>query len=165
MPWNATARSDHNRECARYPSDTVDEEWAIIAPMLPEPKRGGRPRTTCMRSVYDAIQYIAASGCQWRMLPKDFPPVSTVQGYFYDWRRMGLFETINQLLVISTRELEGRDASPTAGAIPSQRCFTSLAGQRTVNLSKPPKAAAFLAMTKGSASKVVSATSSPAPLD
>jgi len=102
MPWNDTARLEHKRDCARYPSDRTDREWAIAGPMLPGPKQGGRPRTTCVHSVWDAILYIGSSGCQWRMLPKDFPPISTVQGYFYEWTRMGLFETINQLLVAST---------------------------------------------------------------
>jgi putative transposase len=99
----------------------MDREWALIAPLLPAAKRGGRPRTTDLRSVVDAILYIASSGCQWRMLPKDFPPVSTVQGYFYAWRDDGLWQGINHLLVMSARELEGREASPSAGVIPSRR--------------------------------------------
>jgi putative transposase len=73
-----------------------------------------------MRAVVEAILYMVESGCQWRMLPKDFPPVSTVQGYFYDWRDSALWPTINHLLVMRTRELEGREASPTAGVIDSQ---------------------------------------------
>jgi len=73
----------------------------------------------------EAILYLASSGCQWRMLPKEFPPVSTVQGYFYDWRDSGLWRSINHLLVMSTRELEGREASPTAGVIDSQSVKTT----------------------------------------
>ena len=95
----------------------TDREWAVIAPLLPPPKPGGRPRRTDLRAVMDAILYIASGGCQWRMLPKDFPPRSTVQGYFYRWRDGSLFDTINHVLVLSTRDLEGRDASPTAGVI------------------------------------------------
>ena len=76
----------------------------------------------------DAILYIASGGCQWRMLPKDFPPRSTVQGYFYRWRDSRLWETINHLLVLSARELEGREASPTAGVIDSQSVKTSESG-------------------------------------
>ena len=64
--------------CARYPSDMTDREWAIIAPLLPPARLGGRPRTVDLRAVVDAILFIASSGCQWRMLPKDFPPRSTV---------------------------------------------------------------------------------------
>src|SRR4051794_14981766 len=76
----------------------------------------------------DAILYIASGGCQWRMLPKDFPPRSTVQGYYYRWRDSRLWEAINHLLVLSTRDLEGREASPTAGVIDSQSVKTSESG-------------------------------------
>lgn len=72
----------------------------------------------------DAILYIASGGCQWRMLPKDFPPRSTVQGYFYRWRYSRLWDTINHILVLSTRDLEGREASLTAGVIDSQSVKT-----------------------------------------
>ena len=128
MAWNDTARDQHNRDHLRYPSDSSDREWALIAPMLPAAKPGGRPRTTDLRDVVDAIQYIAVSGCQWRMLPKDFPPVSTVRGYFYAWRDQGLWDAINHLLVMATRDLEGREASPTAGVIDSQSVKTTEAG-------------------------------------
>ncbi len=94
MPWNDTARVEHRRDCARYPSDLTDREWGLIEPLLPPAKPGGRPRTTDLREVVEAILYMASSGCQWRMLPKDFPAVSTVQGYFYDWRDSGLWQSI-----------------------------------------------------------------------
>jgi len=84
MPWDNIARVEHKRDCARYPSDCSNDEWFVLGPLLPKARPGGRRRTTCMRSVFDTIQYIAATGCQWRMLPKDFPPVSTVRGYFYE---------------------------------------------------------------------------------
>ena len=128
MPWNDTARREHRRDSRRYPSDLTSREWDLIAPMLPRAKRGGRPRTTDLRAVTDAILYIASSGCQWRMLPKDFPPVSTVQGYFYAWRDSGLWQGINHLLVMSARELEGREASPSAGVIDSQSVKTTESG-------------------------------------
>jgi putative transposase len=128
MAWDDVARREHSRCCARYPSDLTDREWALIEPLLPAAKPGGRPRTTDLRAVVDAILYIASSGCQWRMLPKDFPPRSTVQGYFYDWRDGHLWETINHLLVMAARELEGREASPTAGVIDSQSVKTTEGG-------------------------------------
>jgi putative transposase len=78
--------------------------------------------------VVNAILYIASSGAQWRMLPRDFPPVSTVQGYFYAWRDGRLWQSINQLLVMASRELEGREASPTAGVIDSQSVKTTESG-------------------------------------
>lgn len=120
MTWTATARREHNRDALRFPSDLTDREWALIDPLIPPSRRGGRPRTTNMRSVVEAILYIASSGCQWRMLPGDFPPVSTVRGYFYAWREMGLWESINQLLVMTARDIEGKEAQPTAGIIDSQ---------------------------------------------
>lgn len=128
MAWDDIARVEHRRKTSRYPSDLTDAEWALLAPFLPPAKRGGRPRKTCLRAVMDAILYIASSGCQWRMLPKDFPAMSTVQGYFYDWRRSGLWQTINHLLVTAARELEGREASPTAGVIDSQSVKTTESG-------------------------------------
>jgi putative transposase len=128
MPWTDTARAEHSRKTGRYPSDMLDREWALIAPWLPAAKPGGRPRTTDLREVMNAILYIASSGCQWRALPKDFPPMTTVQGYFYAWRDRGLFTTINHLLVMSARELEGREASPTAGVIDSQSVKTTESG-------------------------------------
>ena len=72
MTWDDVARHDHRRACARYPSDMTDREWAIIAPLLPPARSGGRPRMVDLRAVVDAILFIASSGCQWRMLPKDF---------------------------------------------------------------------------------------------
>ena len=128
MPWTDTARVEHSRKFDRYPSDLQDREWALIEGLLPPAKRGGRPRTTDLREVMNAVLYIGSSGCQWRALPKDFPPVSTVQGYFYAWRDMGLLEAINGLLVMSVRELEGREASPSAGVIDSQSVKTTESG-------------------------------------
>lgn len=128
MPWDDIARKQYSRAQGRYPSELSDREWALIAPLLPAAKTGGRPRTTDLRDVIDALQYIAVSGCQWRMLPKDFPPVSTVRSYFYAWRNAGLWHAINHLLAMAARELEGRGASPTAGVIDSQSVKTTEAG-------------------------------------
>ncbi len=128
MPWCNITRSDYKRETCRYPSDLTDREWDLVAPLLPPSKPGGRPRKTGLRCVMNAILYIASSGCQWRMLPKDFPPSSTVQHYFYDWVCSGLWETLNHLLVQLDREMEGRQASPTAGMIDSQSVKTTESG-------------------------------------
>lgn len=128
MCWTDSARAQHNRKTGRYPSDMLDGEWAQIAPLLPAARRGGRPRTTKLREVMNAILYIGSTGCQWRALPKDFPPSTTIQRYFYLWRDMGLFGAINHLLVMSAREMEGREASPTAGIIDSQSVKTTESG-------------------------------------
>ncbi len=128
MPWTETTRRDYERRGRRYSSDATDREWALIAPFLPAPKRIGRPRTTDLRDVLDAILYMAATGCQWALLPKDFPPPSSVQRYFYDWRDSGLLATINHHLVVAARDLEGREASPSAGIIDSQSVKTTESG-------------------------------------
>src|SRR5260370_2112244 len=95
---------------------------------MPAGKALGRPREIELRAVLDAIVYIARTGGQWRMLPKDFPPFTTVQGYFYDWRDDGLFEKINFALLLQAREAAGREASPSAGVIDSQSAKTTESG-------------------------------------
>src|SRR5215467_9081466 len=120
MSWTETTQSKYRRDQLQYASDTTDEEWARIEPRLPAMRRRGRPRTTDLRLVVNAMFYIAQSGCQWRMLPKDFPPYTTVQGYFYQWRDTGLFERINFELLLQAREVAGREPSPSAGVIDSQ---------------------------------------------
>lgn len=128
MPWTDTARREYLRETDRYASDLTDREWELIAPFIPPPKRVGRPRKVDMREVMNALLYMATTGCQWRMLPKDFPPPSTVQRYFYDWRDSGLLQTMRFMLAMETRELEGREAQPTAGVIDSQSVKTTESG-------------------------------------
>jgi putative transposase len=86
MAWTEITRPKYRRDGLRYASNTTDEEWALIEPLLPAPSERGRPRETAMRKVVNAIFYIAQSGCHWRMLPRDFPPFTTVQYYFYRWR-------------------------------------------------------------------------------
>lgn len=128
MGWTDFTRSQYGRRTGRYASDLTDREWSLIAPFMPRPRRLGRPRKTELREVLNALLYIASTGCQWRMLPKDFPPYSTVQGYFYEWRATGMWLRINHHLVMETRELEGKEVSPTAGVIDSQSVKTTESG-------------------------------------
>lgn len=128
MAWTELTRRQHDRKGDKYASDMKDAEWALIAPSMSPPKTTGRPRTTCLRDVVDALLYIATTGCQWRMLPNDFPPVSTVRGYFYAWRDDGLLDEINQKLVEAARLAENRKAEPTAGVIDSQSVKTTESG-------------------------------------
>jgi transposase len=81
MAWTAATRWDYARQSEAYASDVTEREWALIAPHLPPARSGGRPRTTCLRDVVNAIFYLLQTGCQWRMLPREFPPRSTVYGY------------------------------------------------------------------------------------
>ncbi len=128
MAWTETTRRDYDRRCLRYASDCRDEEWALIESFMLPVSKVGRPRKTNMRSVWEAIQYIAATGCQWAMLPKDFPPFTTVQYYFYRLRDSGLLDIINEMLVAASRLLSGRKAEPTAGIIDSQSVKTTESG-------------------------------------
>ena len=118
--WSKEARIQHAPRTERYPSDVTDAEWALVAPMIPPPRPGGRPRDTDMREVFDAVRYVLRTGCQWRQLPKDFPPRSTVYNYFWEWTRYGVLDRIHHALLVGCREAEGREASPTAAIIDTQ---------------------------------------------
>src|SRR4051794_26996770 len=128
MAWTEITRPQYRRDHLRYASDATDEEWKVIAPHLPPPADCGRARETDLREVVNAIFYIAQTGCQWRLLPKDLPPYTTVQRYFYAWRDSGVWQTINHVLLIEVREAAGREASPTAGVIDSQSVKTTESG-------------------------------------
>jgi len=128
MPWTETTRPNYDRSFLRYASDMTDGEWALIEPCLPAVKRLGRPRTVNLREVVNAILYIAASGCAWRYLPKDFPPFTTVQFYFYRWRDSRLMEKINHSLLFAARAALGREQQPSAGVIDSQSVKTTESG-------------------------------------
>lgn len=125
MAWTEFTRNRYERKSARYSSDVTDREWAIILPLLPGPNLLGRPRKVTLGDVWDGIQYVAASGCAWSLLPKDFPPVSTARYYFHGWRNNGLLVEVNRALVALARETEGRNRQPTAGVIDSQSVKTT----------------------------------------
>lgn len=128
MSWTETTRDQYRRDHLVYASDTTDAEWLLLSFFLPGRYRVGRPREVELRTVMNAILYILSTGSQWRALPKDFPPRSTVQYYFYLWRDQRIWRRINLALVRRARVLAGRDAVPSAGVIDSQSVKTTESG-------------------------------------
>ena len=129
--WTAENRARYQRNHLRYPSDVTEEEWQLVAPLVPPAKRGGRKRTVDIREVLNAVMYILSSGCQWRALPKELPPRSTVFGYCDRWIYDGTLEHIHQRLYEQCRVQAGRKAAPTAAIIDSQSVKSAEKGGRT----------------------------------
>jgi len=118
--WTRSNRRRYARAGLRYRSDLTDEEWAVVAPLVPPAKHGGRHRTVNVREVVNAIFYLLETGCQWRALPKDLPPYSTIYNYFDLWSWDGTLERLHEALFEAVREQEGRSAEPSAAIIDSQ---------------------------------------------
>jgi putative transposase len=108
-----------------YPSDLTDEEWAILEPLIPPGKPGGRPREVDMRAILNGIFYVLRAGCAWRMIPREYPPKSTVYAYFARFRDEGGWEQIMTTLRERCRVQAGREATPSAGIIESQSVRTT----------------------------------------
>src|SRR3712207_7574535 len=118
--WTVEQRRAHARVGLRYPSDLTDEEWALVEPLIPPAKSGGRKRTVDVREVLNGIFYVLATGCQWRALPTDLPPKSTVYDYLTLWTWDGTLRRLHHALYVQVREQEGREASPTVAIVDSQ---------------------------------------------
>ncbi|PPR70804.1 MAG: hypothetical protein CFH03_02373 [Alphaproteobacteria bacterium MarineAlpha3_Bin2] len=118
--WTSENRGSYDRSKLRYPSDVTDEEWGHIAPLIPPAKRGGRKRSVDVREVVNGLMYILSTGFQWRAVPRDLPPRSTLFEYFDLWDYDGTLDRIHHALYVKCREAMGREASPTAGVIDSQ---------------------------------------------
>jgi transposase len=108
-----------------YPSDVTDAEWAILEPLIPEVKPGGRPEEIERREIVNGILYVLRSGCPWRLLPHDLPNWSTVYLYFRQWKRAGIWEQVNAVLRRQLRVTRGREAEPSAAILDSQSIKTS----------------------------------------
>ena len=111
-----------------YSTDISDAEWKILEPLVPAPLPGGRPVTWSRREIVNAILYVLRTGCQWHLLPHDFPPYKTVFDYYRQWRRQGIWEQINATLREKLRVQLGRDPQPTAAIIDSQSVKTTEKG-------------------------------------
>ena len=118
--WTAAHRRQYDRTSLRYPSDLTEAEWALAEPLIPPAKRGGRKRTVEVREVLDGIFYVLSTGCQWRALPEDLPPRSTVHEYLQLREWDGTRARLHHALYVQARELAGKEASPTVAIIDSQ---------------------------------------------
>lgn len=128
--WTNENRARYDRSQLRYPSDLTDEEFALIEPSIPPPKRGGNRRHVNIREVVNGLMYILSTGCQWRAIPKDLPPRSTLHGYFDLWSWDGTLDRIHHALYVKCREQASREPSPTAAIIDSQSVKSAEKGGR-----------------------------------
>jgi transposase len=128
LMWKPEHRAAADRRGLRYESDLTDAEWALVAPLIRPAKRGGRPRTVDVREVLNAVFYVLWTGCQWKALPKDLPPRSTVWEYLDLWDWDGTLARIHHALYVEIREKAGREASPTTAIIDSQTAKGAVKG-------------------------------------
>ena len=149
--WTPEHRRAAARDGLRYPSDLTDAEWALVEPMIPPARHGGRKRSINVREMLNAIFYVLWTGCQWKALPKDLPPKSTVYDYLDLWNWDGTLERIHHALYVAVREQAGREASPTTAIIDSQSAKGAQKGGLCSMLQ---------AMTRARRSRAVSGTSS-----
>ena len=148
--WTPKNRGRYDRSKLRYPSDLTDDEWALVKPLIPPAKRGGNRRHVDAREIVDGLMYILSTGCQWRALPKDLPPRSTVHDYFDLWSWDGTLDRIHHALYVKCREQAGREASPSAAIIDSQSVKAAeKGGPRSIRMG----------MTRARRSRARSATS------
>ncbi len=128
MPWDKATQKHYTRPKGGYESDVSDDEWALVEPYLPAASKRGRPLKTDLRQVFNAIQYVLATGCQWRGLPKCFPPFTTVQYHFYKWSGSDVLDDMMRAFRSAARREAGRREEPTAAVIDSQSVKTTESG-------------------------------------
>ncbi len=128
--WTNENRGRYERSGLRYPSDVTNEEWAVVGPLIPPARRGGAKRTVDVREVVNGLMYVLSTGCQWRAIPKDLPPRSTIYDYFDLWSWEGTLDRIHDALYVRCREAASREASPTAAIIDSQSVKSAEKGGR-----------------------------------
>jgi transposase len=128
--WTNENRGRYERSGLRYPSDLTNEEWALVEPLIAPARRGGAKRTVDVREVVNGLMYVLSTGCQWRAIPKDLPPRSTIYDYFDLWSWDGTLDRIHDALYARCREAASREASPTAAIIDSQSVKSAEKGGR-----------------------------------
>ena len=147
--WTTENRARYDRSRLRYPSDLTDAEWAHVAPLIPPARRGGNRRHHDERELVNGLMYILSTGCQWRAVPKDLPPRSTLYDYFDLWNYDGTLQRIHEALYVKCREQAERQVSPTAAIIDSQSVKSA---------EKGGPASIRMAMMRARKSRVRSAT-------
>jgi transposase len=147
--WTTKNRARYDRSKLRYPSDLTDAEWAHVAALIPPARRGGNRRHRDERELVNGLMYVLSTGCQWRAVPKDLPPRSTLYDYFDLWSYDGTLQRIHETLYVKCREQAEREASPTAAIIDSQSVKSA---------EKGGPASARTAMTRARKSRARSGT-------
>src|SRR5271157_4413855 len=133
--WTSENREKYDRDKLRYPSDLTDAEWEHIALLIPPAKRGGRKRTVDLREIVNGLMYVLSTGCQWRYIPKDLPPKSTLYDYLVRWNDDNTLIAIHHALYLQCREMIQREPSPTACVIDSQSVKSTEKGGRNIDPS------------------------------
>ncbi len=157
--WTVANRARYDRSKLRYPSDLTDQGWALVKPSIPRAKRGGNKQTVDVREVVNGLMYVLGTGCQWRAIPKDLPPRSTVNHYFCRWQHDGTLDRLHHALYALCREQAGRDASPTV-AIVEPRGSPDIDSQSVKRTERGGARLTGPALTRAKGSKARSATSS-----
>ncbi len=161
--WTDDNRATYERKGARYPSDLTDEEWALVEPHLPPPRkpRGTKAREkkpVDRREVLNGVLYVLTTGCQWRQLPKDLPPKSTVHEYLMDWRSTGVLAKLHYALYVEACELAGRNPGPSLAIVDSQSVNSVVLKARVFDTTKGGPTSIRLATMAARRSKAKSAT-------
>ncbi len=132
--WTKENRARYNRDQLRYPSDTTEEEWGELAALIPPARRGGRKRTVNIREILNGLLYVLSTGCQWRAIPTDLPPRSTIFEYFARWQADGTWRQLHTTLYVRCRAQAEREASPSACIIDSQSVKSAEKGGAALSL-------------------------------